>query len=257
MSVWILLWLVLSAIILGATAWSTYILYRQKQAWQALATRHKMTFTRGRLMGSPMLDGFIENYRVSFFTAERQSTDIRARRYVTVVEIVFPEGIINGVAAGTPEMVTFMETLSSLSPMAITHEKWDPSFRLYARNRDAVRQYLTPSRLEHLCQLLATRNADVIIIFDETQGVVRLETSDPILDPMKAEKVILRLIRHAQGLSITRQEREEIMQRSLKDEELPPETKPSIGVTAETAAQSVAIEEEPAAIPADQNSASV
>ncbi len=257
MSIWILLWLVLSAIILGATAWSTYILYKQKQAWQALATRHKMTFTAGKLMGSPMLDGFIENYRVSFFTAERQAPDVRARRFVTVVEIVFPEGIINGIAAGTKEMVTFMDTLTNLSPMAVTSDKWDASWRLYGRNRDAVRQYLTPARMDHLAQLLSTRNADIIIIFDETQGVVRLETSDPILDPVKAEKVILRLIRHSQGLAITKQERMDIMDRAVRDEDLPPETMPAAAVTVETAAASVTEDEKPAPIAPDENSASV
>ncbi len=245
MTIWVLLWLVLSAIILGASVWSMLILFRQKKAWQEFSVKHSMTYAAGRFMGPPTLDGFIDKYRVSFFTAERQSPDVRTRRFVTVVEIVFPEGVINGAALGTTEMVPFMESLSNLSPMPITHEKWDASYRAFARNRDAVRMYLTPARLDHVIQLLSTRNADVIVIFDENQGVVRVETSDPILDPVKAEKVILRLIKHSQGLRISKQERAEIMERAAADETLP-----------EPTPEETANKDEPPAAP-DDNSASI
>lgn len=241
MTIWVLLWLVLSAIILGASVWSSVILFRQKKAWQAFAAKHSMTYTAGRFMGPPMLEGFIDKYRVSFFTAERQSADVRQRRFVTVVEISLPEGLITGAAIGTSEMVMFMESLTYLSPLAITHEKWDPSWRVFARNRDAVRLFLTPERMEHAIQILSTRNADVLIIFDDTQGVVRVETSDPILDPAKAEKVITRLIKHAGGLKISKSEREDIMVRAKQDE------------TVATPAP----KDEPPATPTDNNSASI
>lgn len=226
MSLWILLWFALSAIILGASGWSTYILFRQKEAWRALAAKHKLTYTPGRFLGPPSLEGFIDKYRVSFFTAERQSPDIRNRRFVTVLEMNFPEGLIDGAAAGTPEMVPFMEGLTRLSPMAIDAPKWDTRNRLFARNRDAIRIYLNEQRLEHLIQLLATRNADTIIIFDDNQSIVHLETSDPILDAEKAEKVIKRLIVHAEGLRLTKQERAEIKERAKKDEDIPPDEAP-------------------------------
>lgn len=221
MSLWILLWLVLSAIILGASGWSAVILLRQKEAWQAFAARHKMTYTPGKFMGPPSLEGFIDKYSISFFTAERQAPDVRNRRFVTVVEITCPEGFIEAAAAGTAEMVPFMENMPNVSPMSIDAAKWEQGSRLFARNRDAVRLYLTPERLEHLTQLLATRNADVIVLFDDDQAVIRLETSDPILDADKAEKIIKRLIHHAQGMRISKQERAEIKQRAKSDETTP------------------------------------
>lgn len=224
MSLWILLWLALSAIILGASGWSAYILYRQKETWRAFAAKHKFTYTAGKMMGPPSLEGFIDKYGVSFFTAERQAPDVRDRRFVTVVEITCPEGFIEAAVAGTSEMVPFMESLPNLSPMLAemdpaTKEKWDDKNRIFARNRDAVRLYLTPERMTHLAALLGTRNADVIVLFDDTQALVRLETSDPILDADKAEKVIKRLILHAQGMRITKQERAEIKERAKADEE--------------------------------------
>lgn len=242
MTIWVFLWLVLSVIILGASVWSAVILYRQKQAWQVFAAKHGMTYAPGRFMAPPTLDGFIDKYRVSFFTAERQSPDVRQRRFVTVVEIVFPEGLINGGALGTKEMVPFMESLTHLAPLAITHDKWHQDYRAFAQNRDAVRLFLTPERLDHAIQILSTRNADVLVIFNDTQGVLRVETSDPILDPAKAEKVIVRLIKHAQGLKISKAEREDIMARAKEDE---PVSTP----------QAPAPDEPPAA--PDNNSASV
>lgn len=217
MSLWILLWFVLSAIILGASGWSAYILFRQKKAWEAFAVKHKMNYTAGRMMGPPTLEGFLGPYRISFFTAERQGPDIRSRRYVTVVEIVFPEGLIDGAAAGTPEMIPFMETLTTLSPLKIESDKWSEKNRMYARNRDAVRMYLNPQRLDNLIELLATRNADVIILFDDNEAMIRLETSDPILDPSKADKILKRLIGHADILRITKAERAEIKERAAPD----------------------------------------
>jgi hypothetical protein len=217
-SIWILLWLALSAIILGASGWSSYILFRQKEAWRSLSEKHKLTYTGGRFMGPPSLEGFIDKYRISLFTAERQSPEVRNRRFVTVVEITLPEGLIDAGAAGTPEMVTFMEGLTNLSPMAVDTPKWDVKNRLFARSRSAMRLFLTEERMEHLIQLLATRNADIIVLFDDNQAIVRLETTDPILDATKAEKVIKRLILHADGLKISKQERADIKAKALNDE---------------------------------------
>lgn len=245
MTIWVFLWLILSVIILGASVWSAVILYRQKKAWQVFAAKHSMTYTAGRFMAPPTLDGFIEQYRVSFFTAERQSPDVRQRRFVTVVEIVFPEGVIAAAAMGTKEMVPFMETLNQLTPLAITNDKWHQDFRAFAQGRDAVRLYLTSERMEHVIQILSTKNADVLLVFNENLGVVRIETSDPILDPAKAEKVIMRLIRHAQGLKISKTEREDIKSRAKEDEPVP------------AAPQPPAKPEEPPTPPAGNNSASV
>ena len=93
---WILLWLFLSSILLGSTAWSLRILFRQKAAWEKYAKSKNFTFNRGTMMGPAEMSGVIGDYKISFFSAERQGVDMRTRRFVTAIEIDLAEGMVDG-----------------------------------------------------------------------------------------------------------------------------------------------------------------
>ncbi len=191
---WIFLWLVLSAILIGATLWSLQILLRQKKAWEVYARNKGLIFKKGTFMGPAEITGVLGDYKVAFFTAERQGQDMRSRRYVTVLEISLNEGLVDGGVAGTKEMIPFMQQLDLLHPYQPLSPKWNKDYFLFIRNDEMVIPYLDDARCEALTALLNTRNADVLIVFNDKEYVLRLETSDPMQNAEKIEKIITRLM---------------------------------------------------------------
>ncbi len=208
---WVFIWIVLSSILLGATLWSLQILIRQKAAWEKYAKAKNLTFRRGTLMGPAEMTGVIDGYKLSFFTAERQSEDMRTRRYVTVVEIDLAEGLIDGGVLGTKEMLPFMQSLDRLHRYQMDTPGWMAEHFVFVKHDEPFKAYATLDRLEVLSNILKTRNADTIIIFNDRELLIRLETSDPMQDADKIDKVVTRIIGLCNRLRITMDQRKAYM----------------------------------------------
>ncbi len=206
---WILLWIVLSAILLGSTAWSLRILLKQKAAWEAFAKSKSFTFKRGTFMGPAEMSGVIGDYKLAFFTAEREAADVRTRRFVTVIEIDLAEGIVDGAVLGTQEMLPFMQSLELIHPYEIEGNGWEKGMYAFIKNDDVVKAYLTPDRLETFSSIMKTRNADVLVVFHDRQLVVRLETADPMQDAEKIDKIVKRIMSLMDKVRITNEQREQ------------------------------------------------
>jgi hypothetical protein len=203
---WILIWVVLSAILLGATLWSLQILLRQKKAWEAYARKKGLAFNKGTFMGNAEINGQIGNYKVAFFSAERQESDIRRKRFVTGIEFTLFEAIIDGGVAGTQEMLAFMQSLTKLHPYNV--EGWEQGHYLFVRTDAVAKAYFTPDRLNVCADILKTRNADVVLAFGVDQVILRVETADPMQDAEKIDKITTRLISLMDKLRIDDAERQ-------------------------------------------------
>jgi hypothetical protein len=221
---WLLLWIVLSAILIGATLWSLKILMRQKSAWEAYAKDKSFTFTRGTFMGPAEMSGVIGDYKLSFFTAERSSADVRAKRFVTVIEINLVDGLIDGGTVGTKEMLAFMQSLDRLRPYPIEGEGWGKEYFAFMKYHGSAKAYLTPERIDVFNQLLKTRNADVILVFNDKELVLRLETSDPMQEAEKIDKIVKRLLGLVDKVRVTPEQRKQYMALA---EETPPSEIPA------------------------------
>ncbi len=204
---WIFLWIVVSVIILGASGWSLLILLKQKAAWEKYAKAKSLAFNKGTLMGPAEMTGVIGPYKISFFTAERTTADVRSRRYMTVTEISLSEGLVDGGVIGSQEMLNFMQTLDRLHPLPIDFVPWEEGAFVFVRSDDVFKAYLTPERAQVVLQLVKTRNADVIIIFNDKEILVRAETSDPMQDSDKIDKIVKRMTGLIDKLRITEAER--------------------------------------------------
>lgn len=200
---WILIWIILSTIILGANIWSWVILYQQKQAWESLARKYKMVFRKNRFLAPPELEGKIDDFQINMFTAERKGMDIRTRRYMTVMEIVFPKPLVDGGALGTPEMYIFIESIGTVKPLNIDGVTFKEGVRLYSRNDDNVKAFMTPERVEHINHIFSTRNVDILFIFSDNISVLRIETADPMSDAVKLDKAIHRILNHTKAIQVT------------------------------------------------------
>lgn len=191
---WIFLWIVLSAIVLGASLWSFQILMRQKKAWEVFSQKRGLSFKRGTFMGPAEITGTIGEYAVNIFTAERQTADMRGKRYVNVLEVSVKAGLFDGGVAGTKEMQGFMQSLNLLHPYVAKKEGWDQSHAIFVRDDAVADAYFTPEKIDLFAQVLGTRNADVLIVYNNEETIVRMETSDPMLAADKIEKIVTRQI---------------------------------------------------------------
>ncbi len=208
---WIFIWFILSAILLGSTFWSFQILTQQKRAWRKFATEKKFAFRPGTLMGPAEMEGMIGDYKFLFFTAERDGADIRSRRYLTAVEISLAEGFVDGAVMGGKEMLPFMQSLPNFQPYAVEHASWDKDLQAFARNEGALKAYLTPGRLDAITQILKTKNADTLIIFNDREALIRMETVDPVQSADKLDKIAKRVMSLCDRLRITPEERSAYM----------------------------------------------
>lgn len=211
----ILLWIGLSSIILGAFFWSTLILIKQKRAWQTYAQKHKLKYEGGRFLESPTVTGMLGKFGVSCFSAMRDPDDMKARRFVSVIEIKLPDGLIGSGAAGTKDMIPFMQTLTVLKPHDFESEEWTEDDHYCTADVVIAEEYWTDERLKHLKAILGVKNADVVFMYDENEALIRIETPDPIQEIEKAEKVINFLIKHAKELQITSEQREAIRKKAI------------------------------------------
>ncbi|PZQ47881.1 MAG: hypothetical protein DI551_02650 [Micavibrio aeruginosavorus] len=200
---WVFLWVILSSILIIASVWSLRILLSQKKAWAAYAKSKNFTYNAGTFMGPAEMSGVIGDYKLSFFTAEREGGDVRTRRLMTALEINLTEPVADGCVMGTQEMLPFMQSLEYLKPMQLEHPGWEKNFFAFVRYEPVVRAYLTPERLDAYTAILGTKNADVLIIFNDTQLVLRLETSDPMQNADKIDKIVKRLLALCDKVRVT------------------------------------------------------
>ncbi len=190
MSLWFLLWFVLSFILLGATFWSTIILLQQKKSWSRYAAKKDLIFTRGTFFGSASVEGTINGYEISLFSATQQRADARQNRQLTVLQVTADHSFIDAVACGTNEMLPFIKSLESVSHHEIKTKSWNKKHYVMSRHKKAIDEYLTEERVKVLGSVLGMPNADILVLLDGNGGVIRIETANPLQDAAKLEKIV-------------------------------------------------------------------
>lgn len=215
---WIFIWVVLSTVLLGASFWSLKILIEQKKAWEKFALDKKFVLNKGTFMGSAEMNGMIGDFKFAFFTAQRGGEDLRSRRMMTVMEINLVDNFVDGAAMGTQMMVGFMQGLDKLHPFKIDFAPWNEGHYVFVRNDEVIKKYLTPTRIDALTQILNTKNADILVLFNDKEFLVRLETSDPMKNADKLNKIAARQMALMNQLRLTKEEREDYMAQTNKPE---------------------------------------
>ena len=194
MSIWFLLWFVLSFILLGATCWSTIILIQQKKAWKDYATKKGLSFTPGEFFEPATVEGTLDGYNVSLFTATQQNQDARKNRQLTVLQVTVNEVFVDGIGCGTKEMLPFLQSLEAITPHEVKVGKWNKNNDIRSRNKKAVDAYLTEERVSILNGILSMPNADIVILFDDRESIFRFETTNPLTQVGQIDSVINKLI---------------------------------------------------------------
>lgn len=195
LSVWWLVWFVLSFILLGTTAWSLIILHQQKRAWSTYAKKVGLVFNRGRFSEPCSMEGTLNEFNVSFFSAVQQKEDSRKNRQLTVMQFILPKPFIDALAVGTNEMLPFLNSMEELTPHAVESDKWNSKANhMYSRNKASVDLFLTPERILILSNILKLANSDNIILLNPEEGLFRFETSNPLTEVEMIEKLVVKLM---------------------------------------------------------------
>jgi len=209
----------MSAIILGATGWSTYILFQQKKAWRQYAKIRGLDYDHGTTFGPCSMEGTQGDYTLSFFTAVQQYEDERKNRQLTVMQVTANVPFIDGVAMGTKEMFPFLRTLDAITPHDVQSKKWNKKNAIRSRNKKAVNTYLDEERIEVLTQILSMPNSDVLIVLDGEQGVFRFETSNPLKNAKQIHNVVNKLIARIKTLQPSEEESARLRNMKSGDDE--------------------------------------
>jgi len=64
-SIYIIVWFLISAFLLGFWVWSGYMSYKQKKAWRFFADKKKMRYHSAAFFQSPTISGVVDEYSVS------------------------------------------------------------------------------------------------------------------------------------------------------------------------------------------------
>jgi len=204
--IWIFLWGVFSFIILGATFWNLSILFNQKKAWKEYADKKGLMFQKGSFAGPCAMDGTIDGYQISLFTAEQQNTDARKSRKVTGIQVNLDQPFINSLGAGTGEMITFLKSIPNIKPHEIQSKSWSSQHFIFSQNTKAIEGYLTDDRLDALNKMLGMKGADVLFLADGNGAVLRCETSNPLSDAKLLEKLISATLKRFEALKADKKE---------------------------------------------------
>jgi hypothetical protein len=202
LSIWFILWFVLSFALLYFLGWTVYILFRQKQAWKTYAAKNKLRYTQSKLMSSPEMSGVIQDYTVSFFTAEHEPPDARSARRMTAIEISLSSRLPFEGGLASSGMVWLMRAIGFGEEYIPAHENWDKNWIAASSSVNALQTFMTPARLQALVSLMKLKNASVIFLFREDVTLLRLDTPDPLDMPDKIDKLVKIMIKTAQALEL-------------------------------------------------------
>lgn len=186
--------------------WSIVVLAQQKSTWKQFAKRKDLRYRGGKMFESPDVSGAIEDYKITLFTSEHQSEQSTLERRLTSIEISLHTSLPISSAIASGGMVKIVDELNFHHEFRPDVKGWDNSYVVRSRDNDIMKAYLTDSRLRSLVKLMKIKNVWIILIFAAGQGLLRLDTPDPLYDVRKLDDHVKSLLEAAKILELTKAE---------------------------------------------------
>ena len=204
---WIFLWFIASAFIMGVFGWSLVILQQQKRAWSAFAKKHNLSYIPGRVVDAPAIKGAVFGYQIAFFPDFQATQDQRGQRLITVLEFDLGEPALANGIVGSANYATFAAQQSYNDNLEIEHPGWDNTRIVRSDNAPLFKKYLTPERLDFLQGVMTMKNSTALMYFDDRHAILHIETTDPIRDAARFEKVVQKITTSFEKMKVTAGER--------------------------------------------------
>lgn len=202
MSVWLVLWVFVSVVLLGFLIWSLIVLHNQKNTWKRFASKYKLRYRSRGAMDSPEVDGSIDGYKIDVFTSEHTAENARSSRKLTAIEISLHSVMPVDGAVASGGMIPLVKELSFKTEVRPEHDLWDRSYIAAGDNARAVKAYLTPERLDALIRLMRIKHSWIILIFRAERMLLRIDTPDPLTSPDYLDRLIKLLIKSAKAFEL-------------------------------------------------------
>lgn len=191
MNIWFMLWVFVATFILGMSLWSFVILLRQKRAWQTLAQKQNLDFIAVALLKSPMLRGSYNGIKCVVYSDPqmagkgREGGDVRTTFLFTLKAPMPTEGAIGSVA--------FKKFILGLSlPEEYVPEGGELHKDIFNRveSKEAISSYFTKERVDSLNAVMTIKGSPALLIFSKEDTILRIESPDPFIDPLRLERFL-------------------------------------------------------------------
>ncbi len=200
MSIWFVLWAILSVGLLYFTVWTMFVLHKQKKSWKAFAKKYKLRYQANSMLESPEVKGVLDDYTVGVFMGEHMSPDMRRARKLTAIEVNLNSIMPTEGAIASADMVAVIQELNFKNEIKPDHPDWKISYVAASDNKTVLESYLTKERQEVLTGLMKIKNAAVIFIFRGEVALLRFDTPEPLDSPKKLDQLVKKMIAAARIL---------------------------------------------------------
>ncbi|MCB1681241.1 MAG: hypothetical protein KDI61_02665 [Alphaproteobacteria bacterium] len=218
MNFFILIWVAVTVFLLSFWGWSIVVLYKQKQSWKQFAKNRGLRYRSNSVFDSPEITGALKDYKVYIFTAEHEASDGRYARRLTSIEVSLKSALPVSVAVASGGMVKIVEDLNFHVEYRPDLHGWDNSYIVRSRNEAVAREYLTERRLQEVVKLMKLKNSWVILFFSSGQGLLRIDTPDPLNDIKKIDSYVSKMLQAAQVLELEKGEKEKLAYKAEQKE---------------------------------------
>jgi len=216
LSIWFVVWILISAALLFFLAWTIFILLKQKALWKNYAKQNKLRFKPNSFFIVPEMSGLMGAHSISLFGGEHSGADQRFSRKMTAIEIQLSSKmpVDGGIASeGMVEIVQGMGFKEEYSPK---YPKWDKAYIASAASKNVLAAYLTEERLAVITDLMALENAWIILVFKGDVMLLRLDTPDPLFTKDKLDNAVQKMLAAAKVLELDKGEARILKEESVK-----------------------------------------
>ena len=210
MNFWILFWLIISIALIGFLGWTVLMIARQKKAWKAFAEKHGLSFKANALMQGPEISGKMQDYKISYFTSEHVTPDMRGTRKLTAIEIRLNSQPPFEGAVASGGMVNFINNVGFDQELIPEYEEWNRSYLAAADDKYKLKALLGSERLKVLTQLMKFPHGWVCYVFRNEVALLRIDTPQSMDKPEQLEKISKAMIKAATVLELKDGERAQI-----------------------------------------------
>lgn len=218
MSIPFILWLVLSLFLIGFWVWTSVILFKQKRSWKRYAAKKKLRYLPNKFYDTPDIGGAIDGYKVRVFSTTHPSRNARGERRLTTIEVSLLTHLPVDGAVASGGMVDIVEDLNLSKAFRPDANGWDDSYVVRSKDNNVMRAYLTGDRLRALIDLMKIKNAWIILIFAINEGLLRIDTPDPLEDIEKLDKIVTQMVEAAKILDLAKGEGSRLEQQKKPDD---------------------------------------
>ena len=206
MSLWVILWAVISLALLGFVSWTLFILYNQKRVWREYAKKNNLRYNGGAFFDSPKMSGVRGDYTVDLFTGEHTAGDARMARKMTAIEIKLSSTMPFDSGIGSGGFVEVLREIGFREEFRPDHPKWEDSYIALSDSKKALKAYLTAERLDVLVSLLRVKNCWSVLIAKENVLLLRVDTPYPLDAAKKLDTLLGKMLDAAKVLELAKGE---------------------------------------------------